>query len=139
MRFLPLEIPMKIAVIVSRYLLGLIFTLFGFNGFFHFIPMPPPPSALAVQFMTVAFVSHFMVVVFLVQIAGGLLLLSGRFVPLALAILAPVLVNILNFHINMNPGGIGLGAFSTLLWFILFSRYRANFKGIFEARPEANL
>lgn len=128
---------MKIVVIVSRYLLGLIFTVFGLNGFFHFIPMPPPPSHLAVEFMTAAFASHFMTVVFLVQVVGGLLLLAGRFVPLALAILGPVLVNILTFHITMNPSGIVPGAVATVLWFILFARYFANFKGLFEVRPEA--
>lgn len=125
---------MKIVVIVSRYLLGLIFTVFGLNGFFHFIPMPPPPSHLAVEFMTATFASHFMTVVFLVQVVGGLLLLAGWFVPLAL--LGPLLVNILNFHLTMNPAGIGPGALATVLWFILFWQYRASFKGIFEARPE---
>lgn len=128
---------MKVVAIVSRYLLGLIFTVFGLNGFFHFIPMPPPPSALAQQFMTAAFASHFMVVVFLVQVVGGVLLLAGRFVPLALTLLGPLLVNILNFHLMMDPAGIGPGALATVLWFILFWRYRASFRSIFEARPEA--
>ncbi len=128
---------MKIVTIVCRYLLGLIFTVFGLNGFLHFLPMQPPPSQLAVQFMTAAFASHYIAVVFLVQVVGGVLLLAGRFVPLALAILGPVLVNILDFHITMNPAGIGPGAVSTVLWLILFWRYRANFKGIFEVRPES--
>lgn len=128
---------MKIAAIVSRYLLGLIFTVFGLNGFFHFLSMPPVPNPLAVKFMTAVFLSHYMVVVFLVQVVGGLLLLAGRFVPLALAILGPVLVNILTFHITMNPSGIVPGAVATVFWFVLFARYFGNFKGLFEARPEA--
>lgn len=127
---------MKIVAIVSRYLLGLIFTVFGLNGFFQFLSMPPVPNPLAVKFMTAAFMSHYMVVVFLVQVVGGLLLLAGRFVPLALAILGPVLVNILTFHITMNPSGIVPGAVATVLWAILFWQYRANFAGIFEFRPE---
>ena len=77
-----------------------------------------------------------MAVVFLVQVVGGVLLLAGRFVPLALTILGPVLVNILTFHITMNPGGIVPGAVATVLWLILFVRYRASFTGIFQAHPE---
>ncbi|MFP5277397.1 MAG: hypothetical protein ACLGPM_09790 [Acidobacteriota bacterium] len=127
---------MKVIAIVSRYLLGLIFTVFGLNGFFHFIPMPPPPSHLAVEFMTAAFASHFMTVVFLTQVVGGVLLLAGRFVPLALTLLGPVLVNILDFHLTMNPAGVGPGAVATILWLILFWRYRASFAGIFAMQPE---
>jgi uncharacterized membrane protein YphA (DoxX/SURF4 family) len=128
---------MKVLSVVSRYLLGLIFTVFGLNGFLHFLHMPPPPSHVAIEFFTAVSVSHYMAVVFLVQVVGGVLLLAGRFVPLALAILGPVLVNILTFHITMNPGGIVPGAVAAVLWLILFVRYRASFAGIFEARPEA--
>jgi hypothetical protein len=64
-----------------------------------------------------------MAVVYLAQIIGGLLLLAGRFVPLGLAILAPVLVNILNYHITMDPGGIGLGLIATILWVIVCLPY----------------
>lgn len=126
---------MKIAAVVARYLLGLLFTVFGLNGFLHFIPQPPPANPVAVQFLTAVSVSHYMSLVFLVQLIGGLLLLSGRFVPLAIAILAPVLINILNYHITMDPGGIGLGAFTSVFWVILFLRYRASFAEIFQARP----
>jgi putative oxidoreductase len=130
---------MKIAATVSRYVLGLLFTVFGLNGFLHFIPQPPPAAAVAQQFMMSAFTSHYLAVVFLVQIVGGLLLLSGRFVPLALAILAPVLVNILNFHITMDPGNIGIGAFAALLWIILFVQYRQSFSALFQSRPDYEL
>ena len=126
---------MKITAIVSRYLLGLVFTVFGLNGFLHFIPQPPPANPLAVQFLTAVSVSGFMGVVFLVQVVGGVLLLSGRFVPLALTILAPVLVNILDFHLTMDPGGIGPGAVATILWVVLFFQYRRSFAGIFQAQP----
>lgn len=128
---------MKMITTVSRYLLGLIFTVFGLNGFLHFLHMPPPPSSVAIEFFTAVSVSHYMTVVFLVQLVGGVLLLAGRFVPLALAILGPVLVNILIFHLTMNPSGIVPGAVSTVLWFLLFWQYRASFSGIFAFRPEA--
>ncbi|MGA8160341.1 MAG: hypothetical protein WCB76_06015, partial [Acidobacteriaceae bacterium] len=118
---------MKIATTASRYLLGLLFTVFGLNGFLHFIHQPPPANPIAIQFFVAVSASHYMAVVFLVQIIGGVLLLAGRFVPLALAILAPVLVNILDYHITMDPSGIGPGLFATLLWVVLFLRYRSSF------------
>ena len=74
---------MKIAVLIARFLLGLLFAVFGLNGFLHFIPMPPP-AGLAGQYMGALFLSHYLVVVFLLQLIGGLLLLANRFVPLAL-------------------------------------------------------
>ena len=126
---------MKITATISRYLLGLIFTVFGLNGFLHFIPQQPPANPVAVQFLTAVFASHYILVPFLVQLIGGLLLLAGRFVPLAIVILAPVVVNILDYHITMDPGSIGPGALATILWVILFVRYRSSFAGVFEARP----
>ena len=128
---------MKIATTVSRYLLGATFTLFGLNGFLHFLPQQLPPSPLAQQFIMAAFASHYMAVVFAVQLVAGVLLLAGRFVPLALAMLAPVLVNILDFHITMNPQGIGPGLFATLLWLVVFFRYRSNFAEVF--KPSATI
>lgn len=125
---------MKILAVISQYLLGLMFAVFGLNGFLHFLPQPPPPSPLAVQFMTAAFVSHYMMLVFFIQLLGGVLLLSGRFVPLALTLLAPVIVNILNYHLTMDPAGIGVGAFAALLWLVLFFRFRSSFSGILQAR-----
>jgi uncharacterized membrane protein YphA (DoxX/SURF4 family) len=86
---------MKIASIFARYLLGLMFTVFGLNGFLHFIPQPPPANALAIQFLVSVSESHFAAFFFAVQVLGGLLLLSGFFVPLALTLLAAVLYNIL--------------------------------------------
>jgi uncharacterized membrane protein YphA (DoxX/SURF4 family) len=76
-----------------------------------------------------------MAVVFLAQIIGGILLLAGHFVPLGLAVLAPVLVNILNYHITMDPGGIGLGLIATILWVMVFLPYQSSFAQIFQQRP----
>jgi putative oxidoreductase len=125
---------LKIAAVVSRYLLGLMFTVFGLNGFLHFIPQQAPSNPVALQFLTAVSTSHYMHVVFAVQLIGGLLLLSGRYVALALALLAPVLVNVLIYHGTMDPGGIALGLFATLLWAILFFVYRRSFQPLFEAR-----
>ncbi|HEX4807652.1 MAG TPA: hypothetical protein VH325_01905 [Bryobacteraceae bacterium] len=71
---------MKIAASIARYLLGLLFLVFGLNGFLHFIPMPPPPG-VAGQYMGALFVSHYLVAVFLVQVIGGIFLLANRYVP----------------------------------------------------------
>jgi uncharacterized membrane protein YphA (DoxX/SURF4 family) len=125
---------MKLASTIARYLLGLMFTVFGLNGFLHFIPLPPPAAPLAIQYMTVMAMSHYLAFVFLVQLIGGLLLLSGRFVPLALTLLAPVIVNVLLFHGLMDPGGIGPGALATILWILVFISVRPAFNGIFQAK-----
>jgi putative oxidoreductase len=126
---------MRIATIVARYLLGLILTIFGLNGFFNFLPATPMPT-MAVQFFTLLVTSHYMVLVFLLQIASGLLFLSNRYVPLALTLIAPVLVNILLFHITMNPSGIVPGAIATVCWLIVFSSVRPAFDGIFRHRSQ---
>jgi putative oxidoreductase len=126
---------MKILANMSRFLLGLIFVVFGLNGFLHFIPMPPP-SGVAGQFMGAMFVSNYLLVVFALQLVSGVLLLINRYVPLALTLLAPIIVNILLFHGLMNPEGVGLALFVATLWGILFASVRSAFAGIFQARVE---
>ena len=126
---------MKLAITISRYLLGLMFTVFGLNGFLHFIPQPPPASPVALQFMTAMAGSHFFVLVFLVQLTAGILLLVNRFVPLALVLLAPVLVNILNYHILMDPSGLPAGIVAVILWFVVFYGVRGAFAGILRSTP----
>jgi putative oxidoreductase len=124
---------MKIAVLIARILLGLLFLVFGLNGFLHFIPMPPP-SGLAGQYMGALFVSHYLVVVFLLQVVGGALLLANRYVPLGLLLLGPVLVNILLFHSFMAPEGLPMALFATVLWLIVFAGVRKAFVGVFVQR-----
>src|SRR5215467_10712971 len=98
---------MKYIDTISRVLLGLIFVVFGLNGFLHFIPNPQYPG-IAGQFIGAIFNSHFYIVVFATQVVGGLLLLANRYVPLGLLLLGPVLVNILAFHISMAPRQVPL-------------------------------
>jgi putative oxidoreductase len=125
---------MRIASIIARYLLGLIFLVFGLNGFLHFIPMPPPKGLAAQQFGGAIFASHYWVVIFGVQVIGGLLLLVNRFVPLALVLLGPVIVNIFFFHALMAPEGLPLAIVVVLLWSILAVRYKQYLAGIFVQR-----
>jgi putative oxidoreductase len=127
---------MKIATLIARILLGLLFLVFGLNGFLHFIPMAPP-AGLAGQYMCALFLSHYLVAVFLLQTIGGALLLANRFVPLALVLLGPVLVNILLFHALMAPEGLPIALFATVLWAILFYSIRRAFAGVLVQRVEA--
>jgi putative oxidoreductase len=125
-----MDTQMKIAALISRILLSLLFLVFGLNGFLHFIPIPPP-SGLAGQYMGALFLSHYLVFVFALQVVGGSLLLANRFVPLALILLGPILVNILLFHSLMAPEGLPMALFATALWAILFCWVRRAFIGVF--------
>jgi uncharacterized membrane protein YphA (DoxX/SURF4 family) len=120
---------MKTATIIVRSLLGLIFVVFGSNMFLHFIQMLPPEGP-ARDFFTALFVSHYLYVIGAVQVAGGVLLLSGRWVPLGLAVLGPVIVNILAFHILMAPAGLPLAIVVAVLALFLLGHYRGNFAGL---------
>jgi uncharacterized membrane protein YphA (DoxX/SURF4 family) len=121
---------MKIATIIVRVLLGLAFAFFGSNFFFHFVPTPPPPPGLVGDYIKVFVASGYANVIGATQLLCGLLLLIGRFVPLALTILGGVIFNILVFHILMDPAGIGPGVVVTLLWLFLVWQYRERFAGI---------
>ena len=121
---------MKIATIIARSLLGVIFVVFGSNMFLHFIPMPPPSEGPARDFMTALFVSHFLYVIGALQVAGGLLLLTGRWVPLGLTLLGPVIVNILSFHVLMAPAGLPMAIVVSALALFLVWRHRGNFAGL---------
>jgi hypothetical protein len=129
---------MTILATIARYLLALVFIVFGLNGFLHFIPQPPPPSELAQQFFTVMFTSHYLMVVFGLQLLAGALFLFRRTVPLALTIAGPLIVNILLFHALMDPGGIVPGLVVTALWFVIFWQFRAAFFGIFFTEPQSD-
>ena len=122
---------MRIVTMIARLLLGLAFVVFGLNGFLNFLSMGPMPTGLAGQFMGALFQSHYYWVVAALQIAGGLLLLVGRYVPLGLVLLGPVIVNILLYHIFLNPAGMLMALVVTVLWFIVFYGYRPYFSGIF--------
>ena len=125
---------MKIVAAVARYLLGLMFLVFGSNAFLNFIPAPPLPDNLFGHFATVLGQAHYMVPVGGVMVISAVLFLVNRFVPLALVLLGPVLFNILTVHILMAPSTIGPGLFATVLWFVIFFQHRAAFAPIFQAK-----
>ena len=127
---------MKTTSTVARYLLGFVFFVFGLNGFLQFIHMPPP-TGTAAQFMGALFVSHYLVVVFLLQLIPAVLLLTNRYVPLALLLLGPVIVNILLFHAFMAPAGLPLALLVAVLWTLTFAGVRSAFSGVFQQRVAA--
>ena len=126
---------MRIVSAVARYLAGVIFLVFDLNGFLHFIPFPPP-SGVAGQFMGTLFVSHYLTLIFGVQVIGAVLLLANRYVPLALAVLGPVIFNILCFHALMAPSGLPLALFVAVLWALIFVDVRPAFTGLFQSRMD---
>ncbi len=129
---------MRTTSVTTRYLAGVIFLVFGLNGFLNFIPLPPP-GGIAGQFMGALYASYYLWVIFAFQVVAALLLLVNRYVPLAVALLAPVIVNILVFHTLMAPSGLPLALFVAALWAVIFVAVRPAFAGLFQARlqPQA--
>ena len=128
---------MRIASTIARYLAGVIFLVFGLNGFLNFIPLPPP-GGIAGQFMGAMYASHYLWVIFAFQVIAAILLLVNRYVPLAVAVLAPVIVNILVFHALMAPSGLPPALFVAVLWAMIFFEVRSAFAGLFQSRLQAH-
>ena len=120
---------MKIATIIARTLLGLVFVVFGSNAFLHFIPMPAM-SGPGGAFIGAMHDTGYLYVVASCQVIGGLFLLIGRFIPLGLTLLGPVIVNILCFHIFMDRSGLPLALVVAALALFLLSRNRSAFAGL---------
>ncbi len=123
---------MKYAIIIARVLLGLIFAVFGSNGFLHFIPMPPmqgQPGA----FIGALVSSGYIYAIATLQVLGGLLLLiGGRFVPLGLTLLGPVIVNMVLYHIFLDTSGLPMAIIISILALFLLWIYRYKFPAIFQ-------
>jgi hypothetical protein len=125
---------MKIASLIARYLLGLLFLIFGLNGFLHFIPMGEMPTGLAGQYLGVMAASGYMVPVYGIQLVCGVLFLANRFVPLALLLIAPVIFNILLFHALMQPQGLPPGLLTLVCWLVVAAGHRTAFDGILRSK-----
>jgi putative oxidoreductase len=128
---------MKLTSTIARLLLGLIFAVFGLNGFLSFIPMGPMPTGHAGEYMAVMFATHYLWFVSATQLIAGLLLLANRFTPLALVVIAPVIVNIILFHALMAPSGLPLATVVTVLWVLAALAFRPAFAGLLRSRPAA--
>ncbi len=119
---------------VARVLLGLIFTVFGLNGFLHFIPTPPMTGAAGAFGGAMFATGYLFQMLKITEVVSGLLLLSNRFVPLALALLAPVVINILAFHAFLAPSGLSLPLVILALEVYLARSYRGAYAGMLQAR-----
>src|SRR5258708_16832457 len=124
---------MKIATIIARSLLGLIFVVFGLNMILHFFRIPPPQGALAGDFLKALFLCHFMYAVAILEIVGGALCLIGKYVPLGLVLLGPVIVSTLLFHMLMEPEGVLPALVVGVLGLFLLWGYRTAFAGLVKA------
>jgi hypothetical protein len=122
----------KIVATVARFLLGIIFLFFGSNLFFHFLPNPPMPPGPMADFLGALATTHYIYVVAFFQVVPAILLLINRYVPLALTLLAPVIVKIDTTHILMAPSGLPMAALVTIMWILVFLRVKVAFAGIFE-------
>jgi putative oxidoreductase len=126
---------MKIAVVIARILLGLPFLIFGLNDFFHFIPMQPIPGD-AGTLVTIMYTHGWLTFHGILYVIAGLLLVVGRYVPVALVLLGPIIVNILLFHLTLAPSGIGPGLVCAVLEMFLIWAYWPAFQGIFTSKME---
>lgn len=127
--------PMKIANHAARIVLGLLFFVFGLNGFLQFLPMPPLAERPGAFMGALAATGYMFPLIKSIEVAAGAALLAKRFVPLALLALAPIVVNIAAFHLFLSFDGypmvalmIGLGGF--LAW-----QHRASFRPLFATAP----
>jgi putative oxidoreductase len=122
---------MKVATLIARILLGLIFVVFGLNKFLNFIPSGPMPTGLAGQFIGALYVSHYLWVIAIIEIGTGILLLINQYVPLALVLNGGVVVNIFLYHAFFDPKDLPLPILVVILWLIIYKSVRPAFAGIF--------
>jgi|HubBroStandDraft_1064217.scaffolds.fasta_scaffold68786_2 putative oxidoreductase len=127
---------MKVATIILRILLGLVFLVFGLNKLHTFIPTGAPPAGDAGVFIGVMVSTKYFAIVGFLEALGGLLLVGNRFVPLGLTILAPIIVNIFLTALLMDQHGIAMAGAVTAMWLFLFWRYKNNFLPLFESKAK---
>jgi uncharacterized membrane protein YphA (DoxX/SURF4 family) len=122
---------------IARVLLGLMFFVFGLNGFLNFIPQPPKesmPAAIVAFTEAMMATGYFLKLVKGTEMLVGALLLLNRFVPLALTVLAPIIVNIVAIHAFLAPSGLGMAIVILGLELYLAWAYRAAFRSMLGAR-----
>lgn len=127
---------MKFAIIGARVLLGLIFVVFGLNGFFMFIPVPEMTEAAGSLMGALVATGYFMMLVKAVEVIAGLMILSGKFLPLGLILLAPVSVHILLLHVFLDTAGLPMAAFIIAAQLFLAWAYRDSFSGVLQANAK---
>jgi putative oxidoreductase len=125
---------MKVVSTIARYLLALIFLVFGMNHYLNFIPTGPLPAGLAGQFFGALIASRYLYVVAFLEVVPAILLLINRYVPLALVVLGPIIVNILITQVLMGPSMLPVGAVVAILWCLTAWRVRSVFFPLLQQR-----
>lgn len=120
--------------LIARIILGLMMTIFGLNGFFHFIPMPPPKPEVGQYLGALAATGYFFPLLKGTEVLIGLALLSGRFVPLSLVVLAPITINIVALHAFLDPAGLPMGIVVVILQGILVKATWPAYEGLLKAK-----
>lgn len=129
------NLAMRLAVTIVRYLAGTMLFVFGLNGFLNFIPAPAPPEAGG-AFLGALMSAGVMPLVKIVETVVGVLLLAGRFVPLALVMFVPIAINIVNYHLRFDPvGGVPGYVLAAMTVFLLWA-YRGHLMPLLRARAE---
>lgn len=131
-----MNIVQKNAHHVTRLLLGLMFFVFGLNGFLNFLPQPQPEGAAAQFLGGLASASYFFPLLKGTEILVGIALLSNRFVPLSLTVLAPITVNIVAYHLFLAPEGMAMVAVIVALQLYTMWAHRAAYRSVLSARSE---
>jgi len=128
---------MKTVVLLARLILGAIFVIFSLNYVLNFIQLPELPKAAGAFMMALGSSGYIFPVATTVELVSGLLLLTGVAVPLALTLLAPIILNIFLFHLRLAPEGLPLGSLVLILNLFLAWAYRGAFRGVlsFRAKP----
>lgn len=124
----------KYGPVVARILFGLMFLVFGLNGFLHFIPQPPVPERVGAFMMGLAQTGYMLPLIKGVEVLVGVLLLANRFVPLALALIAPNVVNIVLLHTVLAPSGLPVALAVLAMELYLAWSYRASYRSMLQAR-----
>ncbi len=127
---------MKKAAMVTRILFGLLFLVFGLNGFFQFIPLPAPSAEGGAFLGALAKTGYMFPLIKVVEIASGLALVANFFVPFALVLIAPIVVNIVFYHACLDPAGMALPLVLLVLHVFTSYSYRAYFKELFSVKSE---
>src|ERR1044072_7728084 len=130
----------RIVTAIVRILLGLVFLVFGLNGFLNFIPAPKDMPQNVMTVMGALMHAGYFTVVSGTEVLVAAMLLTNCFVPLALALLAPIVVGIITFHVAMAPATIGPGIVVTVMELYLAWAYRGAFRPMLRAKttPGAN-
>lgn len=127
-------------VLVSRFLLGIVFFVFGLNGLMMFItgngfiPTPPPPESMMTIMNGFMATGYLMILVKLLEVIAGLMLLSGFFINAAIVLLGPIVVNILGIHLFAERSGAPMAIIITVLFIILVKSRWEDFKPLLKMK-----